>query len=273
VLNQLLLLFLSLVTVSELERNPTVKDEVRLSRRSGVSGLMLTYPAHQAADILFMHSNLVPVGRDQLPHLEIARQIARRFNERYSPDEPYFPEPDALLSKAPVLLGTDGQKMSKSRRNGIYLSSTADETAELVRRAATDGERLITFEPERRPGVSNLVELAALCQDREPHEVAEGIGTGGAARLKPVVAESINAYFAPLRIRRAELGTDREAIGRVLKSGNERAREIAKRALAEVRERMGMVYYQRMGPTVTTADGLPSRADLLSRRCHRRCSV
>src|SRR5580692_4317145 len=117
-LNQLLLPFLSLVSVPELQRNPTVKDEIALSRQSAVSGLMLTYPVHQAADILFCKANLVPVGQDQLPHLEITRVIARRFNERYGP---VFPVPDALLSDVPLLLGTDGTKMSKSRGNTIPL--------------------------------------------------------------------------------------------------------------------------------------------------------
>src|SRR5690348_17515134 len=104
-LNQLLLPFLSLVSVPELQRNPTVKDEIAHSRQSSVSGLMFTYPAHQAADILFCKANLVPGGQDQLPHVELTRLIARRFNERYGP---VFPEPDALLSQAPLLLGTDG---------------------------------------------------------------------------------------------------------------------------------------------------------------------
>src|SRR5216683_2372004 len=103
-LNQLLLPFLSLVSVPELSRNPTVKDEIAHSRQSAVSGLMLTYPVHQAADILFCKANLVPVGQDQLPHLEITRMIARRFNERFG--EPVFPVPDALLSAAPLLLAT-----------------------------------------------------------------------------------------------------------------------------------------------------------------------
>jgi tryptophanyl-tRNA synthetase len=91
---------------------------------------MLTYPVHQAADILFCKANLVPVGQDQLPHLEIARLIARRFNERFG--RQVFPVPDALLSAAPLLLGTDGTKMSKSRGNTIPLSATADETARLI---------------------------------------------------------------------------------------------------------------------------------------------
>src|SRR6516225_1641661 len=106
-LTQLLLPFLSLVSVPELNRNPTVKDEIAHSRQSSVSGLMFSYPAHQAADILFCKATLVPVGKDQLPHLEVTRLIARRFNERYGRT---FPEPAAMLSRAPLLLGTDGTK-------------------------------------------------------------------------------------------------------------------------------------------------------------------
>src|ERR1700758_4236946 len=151
-LNQLLLPFLSLVSVPELNRNPTVKDEIAHSRQAAVSGLMLTYPGHQAADILFCKSNLVPVGQDQLPHLEITRVIARRFNERYGT---VFPVPDALLSTAPLLLGTDGTKMSKSRGNTIPLAATADETARLIRGAQTDSERHISYDPAGRPAVSS----------------------------------------------------------------------------------------------------------------------
>src|SRR6476619_457638 len=102
-LNQLILPFLSLISVAELGRNPTVKDEIAMIGGGSTSALMFTYPAHQAADILFCHANLVPVGKDQLPHLELTRTIARRFNERYSPDAPYFPEPEALLSRAPLV--------------------------------------------------------------------------------------------------------------------------------------------------------------------------
>ena len=115
-LNQLLLPFLSLVSLPELNRNPDGEGRDRAFAAVAVSGLMFTYPVHQAADILFCKGNLVPVGQDQLPHVEITRTIARRFAERYAP---VFPEPDALLSAAPVLLGTDGSKMSKSRGNAI----------------------------------------------------------------------------------------------------------------------------------------------------------
>src|SRR3954452_19699268 len=134
-LNQLRLPFLSLVSVAELQRNPTVKAETAATGDRPMSGLMLAYPVHQAADILAVGGNLVPVGRDQLPHLELTRTIARRFDQRYGP---VFPEPAALLSQAPLLLGTDGAKMSKSRGNAIALRDDEDRTAALIRRSTTD---------------------------------------------------------------------------------------------------------------------------------------
>jgi tryptophanyl-tRNA synthetase len=241
-LNQLMLPFLSLVSVAELQRNPTVKEEITASRQAAVSGLMLTYPVHQAADILFCKANLVPVGKDQLPHLELTRMIARRFNDRYGAGSPFFPMPDALLSAAPNLLGIDGTKMSKSRGNAIALSATADETARLIRRAKTDVRRDISFEPDTRPEVSSLVLLAALCQDRDPHEVAAGIGAGGGAELKRVTIESVNEFFRPIRARRAELASDLGYLRAVLAAGNERAGLVAASTLAGVREAMGTSY-------------------------------
>ena len=236
-LNQLLLPFLSLVSVPELNRNPTVKDEIVHSRQSSVSGLMLTYPVHQAADILFCKADLVPVGQDQLPHVEITRVIARRFNERYGP---VFPVPEALLSDAPLLLGTDGGKMSKSRANSIALSASADETARLIRGAVTDSEREITYAPEGRPEVSNLVLLAALCLGKEPSEVAAAVS--GSAALKAMLTEAVNEFFAPIRARRAELARDPGYLRQVLGEGNDRANQIAEATLAQVRTATGMDY-------------------------------
>ncbi|MFF1902430.1 tryptophan--tRNA ligase [Kitasatospora sp. NPDC058218] len=242
-LNQLLLPFLSLVSVAELGRNPTVKDEIAHSSQSAVNGLMFTYPVHQAADILFCKANVVPVGQDQLPHLEVARTVARRFNERYPhPDGTgVFPRPEALLSAAPLLLGTDGGKMSKSRGNAVRLSADADTTARLIRGAKTDTDRRITYDPAARPEVSSLVLLAALCQDRAPELVADEIGDGGAAALKRTVTEAVNEHFAPMRARRAELAADRGYIRQVLREGAERANAVADATLAEVRAVMGSV--------------------------------
>ncbi|HEU5388493.1 MAG TPA: tryptophan--tRNA ligase [Streptosporangiaceae bacterium] len=239
-LNQLLLPFLSLVSVPELNRNPTVKDEIAHSRQASVSGLMLTYPVHQAADILFCKANLVPVGQDQLPHLEITRVIARRFNERFG--QAVFPVPDALLSAAPLLLGTDGTKMSKSRGNTIPLSATADETARLIRGAQTDSERYISYDPAARPAVSSLVLLAALALDRDPREVAAEVGGGGAAALKKLVTTAVNDLLAPVRARRAQYARDPDYVRQVLRDGNQRANEIAAVTLAEVLAAMGMTY-------------------------------
>ncbi|GAB7183088.1 tryptophan--tRNA ligase [Kitasatospora sp. Ki12] len=242
-LNQLLLPFLSLVSVAELNRNPTVKDEIAHSSQSAVSGLMFTYPVHQAADILFCKADLVPVGQDQLPHLEVARTVARRFNERYphTDGSGVFPRPQALLSDAPMLLGTDGGKMSKSRGNAVALGATADETARIIRGARTDADRRIGYDPAGRPEVSSLVLLAALCQDRAPEAVAEEVGDGGAAVLKRVVTESVNEHLRPLRARRAALAADRGHLRQVLRDGAERANAVADATLAEVREVMGAV--------------------------------
>lgn len=244
-LNQLMLPFLSLVTDSELRRNPTVKSEYEATGGRPMSGLLLTYPVHQAADILFCKANLVPVGKDQLPHLEQTRIIARRFDERYGRAEagrPVFPQPEALLSAATNLLGTDGQKMSKSKGNTIELGMDADTTAKRLKKAVTDADRHITYDPAGRPEVSNLVLLAALSSGRDPHEVAEEIGDGGGGTLKRVVTEAVNEHFAPIRARRAELVADPGYLRRVLDEGNERANAVAEATLAEVRQAMGMVY-------------------------------
>ena len=109
-LDQLMVPFLSLVSVAELNRNPTVKEEFAASAGSSMNALMFTYPVHQAADILFCRANVVPVGKDQLPHVELAPLIARRFHERNSPKDPFLPEPIALLSNAPLVLGLDGSR-------------------------------------------------------------------------------------------------------------------------------------------------------------------
>ena len=241
-LNQLMLPFLSLVSVAEVARNPTVKDEVASAGGAAMSALMFTYPVHQAADILFCHANLVPVGSDQLPHIELTRTIARRFNDRYSPGQPYFREPEGLLSQAPLILGVDGGKMSKSRANAIALSASEDETARLIQGAKTDAERQISYEPDRRPEVSNLVLLAALCLERSPQEVAAEVGAAGAAGLKRLLTEALNERLRPLRQRRRELAGDPGYLSSVLAAGTNRAREIAAATLDDVRELMHNSY-------------------------------
>ncbi len=237
-LNQLMLPFLSLVSESELLRNPTVKAEKEASGHA-LTGLLLTYPVHQACDILFCKGNIVPVGKDQLPHIEQTRQIARRFNERYAN---VFPEPVGLLNDSVEIPGLDGRKMSKSYGNAISLASTAEETAKLIKKSQTDSDRNITFDPETRPGVSALLTTAALTTGRSEREIAEEIGDGGSGTLKKYVTESVNAYLEPIRERRRELERDIPYIREVLAEGNKLANDVAETTLNEVREAMGMVY-------------------------------
>ncbi len=237
-LNQLMLPFLSLCTEAELMRNPTVKSEQEASGHA-LTGLLLTYPVHQACDILFCKGNVVPVGKDQLPHIEQTRQIARRFNDRYAP---VFPEPHGLLTEAVEIPGLDGRKMSKSYGNAISLSATAEETAKLIKKSKTDSERFITFDKENRPGVSALLTTAALCTGRDEVEIAAEIGNDGSGALKKYVTEAVNTYLAPIRERREELKRDMDYVRDVLAEGNRRANEIANATLDEVREAMGMVY-------------------------------
>jgi tryptophanyl-tRNA synthetase len=239
-LNQLLLPFMSLVTTAELDRNPTVKEEIKAAGLRQVNALMYTYPIHQAADILFCKGNVVPVGRDQLPHLELTRKIARRFNERFAPQEPIFSVPDALLSELPVVLGADGQKMSKSRGNAIMLKMTAEETAKLVKGAKTDADRNITYDPQNRPEVANLLRLIAICGGETPESVASRIGDGGGGKLKAMLTEALNAHLAPIRERRQRFAADPAYVRAVLKKGVERAREEGIVTLRQVRKAMNM---------------------------------
>jgi tryptophanyl-tRNA synthetase len=239
--NQLMLPFLTLVSNAELSRNPTVKEEIQSSGLKNVNAGMYTYPVHQACDILFCKGNIVPVGKDQLPHLELTRTIARRFNEKFSPQKPVFPEPQALLSKTPSILGLDGsQKMSKSRGNAIMLSATEDETAALIKRAKTDTDRYITYDPQNRPEVANLLMLISLCTKEDPAVIAGKIGNGGGGQLKKMLTEVLNEELRPLREKRKQLEADPAYIHSVLEDGIKRAREIAVATLEEVRNVMNM---------------------------------
>lgn len=239
-LNQLLLAFLPLVSMPELDRNPTVKEEIKAANLRTVNAAMFVYPLHQAADILFCKGNLVPVGKDQLPHLELSRKIARRFNERFGAE--VFPPVNALLSDIPLVLGLDGQKMSKSRNNAVLLKHTADETAKLIKGAKTDSERRITYDPVSRPEVANLLRLIAECSGESPEAIAERIGDGGGGKLKATLTETLNEHLAPLRARRKEYESAPERLRAILADGILRARTVGEATLREVRRAMNMSY-------------------------------
>ncbi|MDR0951231.1 MAG: tryptophan--tRNA ligase [Candidatus Ancillula sp.] len=263
-LNQLMIPFLSLVTEPELLRNPTVKAEMEASGHS-LSGLLLTYPVHQACDILFCKGSVVPVGKDQLPHIEVCRLIAKRFNERFAGvkygeldkegnpkgmENAVFPLPEALLSKVPHVPGLDGRKMSKSFGNAVLLGMSADETAKLIKKTPTDNERTITYNPDDRKEVSSLLTITALCRGLEiggdgEQQIAEEINSDpkfGAGLLKQKCTEAVNEALRDHREKRSELAENLDYVHKILHDGIIKAREIAVETLKDVQNAMGTIY-------------------------------
>ena len=190
------------------------------------------YPVMQAFDSVQIKADVEMGGTDQLFNLLAGRELMEKMGM----------EPQVCLT-LPLLEGTDGvKKMSKSYGNAINISMTAEETAKRIKKSQTDSERMITFDPENRPGVSGLLSTAAICTGRSEVEIAEEIGMGGSGQLKKYVTEAVNEYFAPIRERRQRYENDLDYVKDVLHEGNRRANEIAEQTLAEVRDAMGMVY-------------------------------
>jgi tryptophanyl-tRNA synthetase len=244
-LHQLVIPFSMVVTVSELKRNPTIKDEIQASGIRSPSVGMFTYPISQAADILFCKSTVVPVGKDQLPHLELTRKIAARCNEWF--DESIFPEPTALLSTSPLLLGLDGrQKMSKSRDNAIFLTMSADEVEAAIKKAKTDSDREIVNDPVSRPEVSNLLLLFSLCSGIQIGEVEAKFRSKGYSELKRCLTDVVNSHLEPIRARRAQFAKTKGIVNEVLTKGTREARQRAEETLEDVRRamRMSMQYFE-----------------------------
>lgn len=241
-LNQLLVPFLTLVSVAELERNPTTKEEIQNANIKSINAGMLVYPAHQACDILSVGANVVPVGKDQLPHIELTRLIAKRFNAKFCKDkEEIFREPSALLSNSSSLLGLDGkQKMSKSRNNAIMLKSTREEIIEAVKKATTDSDRFITYDPQNRPEVAGLLKLISLMNGEKPEIIANNIGNGGAKMLKDMLIETSDNFLKPIREKRAELEQKPEYIKNIIYNGINKVREEADKTLKKVIKAMNM---------------------------------
>ena len=240
-LNSLLVPFLTLVSVAELERNPTTKEEIQSANIKNISAGMLVYPVHQACDILSVKANVVPVGKDQLPHIELTRTIAKRFNTKFCNGEKFFEEPVALLSKTPHILGLDGkQKMSKSRGNSIMLKSTREEIIAVVKKAVTDSDKHITYDPVNRPEVANLLTLLSLMDGRSQEDIAAEIGNGGAKMLKDMLIETTDKFLEPIRKKRAELESNPRYIEDIIKNGIDRIRSEAAKTLQYVIKKMGM---------------------------------
>lgn len=234
-----LCLLLSMITpVSWLERNPTYKEQLReiTSKDLGNAGF-LCYPVLMAADILLYLPEGVPVGEDQVPHLELTREIARRFNFLYGA---FFPEPKAFLTAAAKCPGLDGRKMSKSYGNGLFLSDDLSEVAQKIRAMYTDPARLRKSDPGT-PEVCNLFPYHILLTDEaKRQEIRAGCTSAsmGCVDCKKIFLANLESFLAPLQERRNALKD--EDVEAILAEGNQKARAFAKSTMQVAREKMGL---------------------------------
>ncbi len=246
-----LALLLGMITpVPWLQRNPTVKEQIQdlhLDEERVGYGL-LGYPVLQAADILVMLGQSVPVGRDQLPHLELSRDIARRFNALYAP---LFPEPEGLLTETPLVVGLDGRKMSKSYGNDIRLGASAEDIASKVMAAITDPARQRRHDPGH-PEVCTIYALWHLFKSPGVERVAYDcrLGTLGCVDDKRQLASSIEELIAPIRERREKFARDPERLDAILANGNARARKAAMATMEQVRSAMRLNDFSAASPAL-----------------------
>lgn len=237
--SQLALLLGMLTSVSRLERVPTYKEQIQALNLQPSHGL-LTYPVLQAADILIYRADTVPVGEDQLPHVELSRELARRFNTLYAPT---FPEPQPLLSTMPRLPGLDNRTMHTSYGNQIYLKDTPEETARKVMGMYTDPTRLRATDPGHVEGNPVFTYLESF--DPNPARVDDlkeryRAGSVGDVEVKRHLTLVLNEALAPLRARRKQLETRPDQVLEILREGTRRARPIAQETLSSAMQKMGL---------------------------------
>lgn len=237
---ELSLLFSMFTPVSWLERNPTYKEQLQQikSKDLGNAGF-LCYPVLMAADILMYLPKGVPVGEDQLPHLELTREIGRRFNYLYGD---LFPEPQAMLTKAAKCPGLDGRKMSKSYGNGIFLQDDLAEIQAKIKNMYTDPARKRKSDPGN-PDVCNLFPYHLLLSSHEEQEeIRRGCTAAsfGCVDCKKLFIKNLLAFLSPFQERRAALAADPGKVHEVINNGNEKARAFAKKTMEKVRNKMGL---------------------------------
>ena len=240
---ELNLIFEMLVTVNRLARLPSLKDMVKASNMSEESmpfGL-LGYPVLQAADILLPKATLVPVGKDNEAHLEITREIARRFNSLYGE---VFPEPEALIGNVPTLMGIDGSgKMSKSLNNCIYLSDDENAVRKKVRSMYTDPNRIHAHIPGKVEGNPVFQYLDAFCQDTQlVNDLKDRYRTGnvGDGEVKDRLFEALEVFFKPIREKRKTFEDDRGYVDQVIVDGTAKMKELAFENMKDIRKAMGL---------------------------------
>lgn len=240
---ELFWLFMPLVGVPRAQRIPTLKEQVKNLQLESASMALLSYPVLQAADILMVKGDVVPVGKDQASHVELTREIARRFNQTYGD---VFPEPDSYVT--PVLIGTDGQaKASKSIGNVIMLSDPPDVVEQKVRSMYTDPARIRADIPGKVEG--NPVFIYHEIFNDNPDEVADleeryRKGAVGDVEVKQKLAAALNRFLDPIRDRRAQFADKKGLVEEIIEAGSLRAREECRKTLEEARQKMGLTYFR-----------------------------
>jgi tryptophanyl-tRNA synthetase len=235
-----LTLYLSMITpLSWLERCPTYKEQVNELKSKDISTLgFLSYPVLMAADILIVNSDIIPVGEDQLPHLEITREIARRFNHLYGK---YFTEPKEMLSKAARVPGTDGRKMSKSYNNAIFLSDSLEDIRSKINMMITDPKRVYLKDPGH-PEVCNVFSFYKMYMDKGLGEIEKRCRKGeiGCTDCKKEISQIIYKSLEGFREKRNEIIKNKNFIYEILEKGRIAVTEIASKTIFDVRKKMGI---------------------------------
>jgi len=239
--SELFLIFSMLITKARLERNPTLKEQVR---DLGIDIMVyghLGYPVLQAADILLYKGNVVPVGEDQLPHIEITREIARKFNTQYAANDPVFPEPEGLVTNFARLPGLDGHRMSKSIGNVILLSDDAETVKQKLRKAVTDPQKLRKNDPGR-PEVCLVFTYHKKFNPEEIRVIEKDCRSGvlGCVDCKLNCASKINLMLAPIIENRKTYERNINLVKDVLNDGEKKAKVIAQHTMNEVHQKMKM---------------------------------
>jgi tryptophanyl-tRNA synthetase len=240
---ELAMLFSMLVSHNRALRNPTIKDEIVMKDMGDKYSLgFINYPMLQAADILLFKAELIPVGKDQVPHIEQSREIARDFNKLYGET---FPVPQALIGEVGKLPGLDNRKMSKSLGNAIVFTDSDEEIRKKIMGMYTDPNRIHPTDPGTVEGNPVFIYHEAFNPDKD--EVAEleeryRKGKVGDVEVKKKLADAITDFIAPIREKRKELEEDKDALLEILHDGGKKARKVAKETLGEVREKMKLTF-------------------------------
>ena len=233
---ELQMIFACITPLGWLERNPTYKEQLReIKTRNLQTYGFLGYPVLQAADIMLYKANAVPIGEDQLPHIELTREIARRFNHIYKKN--FFADCKAILTETPRLLGLDGRKMSKSYQNAINLSDSEDAIKKKTKNMFTDPMRIKLTDPGH-PNKCNVYSYYEVFAPEKKMEVCEWCAKAqkGCTDCKMILADILIDYLTPIREKRFELEKDKGRIQDILDEGRKRAQKIAQRTIAEIKE-------------------------------------